>query len=458
MSYNMIDMRLYEKVDCSIEQHYHREFASYQKYTLLVGNLGSAFKINVNLIMEENEANDHLYAELVVHKSCTIEYNNLYNSDPYDKLVKGLDAILNPYYLVEVFDNEITLTAKVRGKVPSIQTPAIEIQSDENVKLINKNSGTDTLIFVTKPKEIHIPKTTKGLHYQIPKIGDVIYLIDRVKSDRDRTFIRTITNIVENGRCTCDILTLDLPIDRLDNNHRIDGIGLQTPAAISNNYTASFKNTELWRRKDNFNQLLNDQANMSGECYIPIGNHMNMQNVVNQIIHQLDFNQFKYFGGFFHWKQFEDLLKPFYSVYGQYLRDELVVLKSSAERQDYLLHIDYDEENKDMPVTGSFTWPALNCTPDTITVWYECLQNGERIYSHGKQDVVITDQSLVLNEIDRWVFDTDKFNAIVFKHDDWHTVYNNDKSGDTRMLLQWRFKPEFSWNDIKMILHNHCTN
>ena len=111
-----------------------------------------------------------------------------------------------------------------------------------------------------------------------------------------------------------------------------------------------------------------------------------------------------------------------------------------------------------MPVTGSFTWPALNCTPDTITVWYECLQNGERIYSHGKQDVVITDQSLVLNEIDRWVFDTDKFNAIVFKHDDWHTVYNNDKSGDTRMLLQWRFKPEFSWNDIKMILHNHCTN
>lgn len=455
MSYNMMDTRLYEKVDCAVEQHYHRKFATYQKYAILVGELGDNFKIKLNLIMEQNEANDPRYAEVVITKTCTIDFKQIYGSDPFDKLIKGLDAVLNPYYIVEEDDGQILLTAKIKGKVPSIQTPALELKSYSDIQLFEETPGTDTEIFVMKPNEIHIPKPSKGPEYILPKVGDIIYIIDQVKNNRDRTFIRTITDVVENARCTCDVLTLDLPIDRLDNNGRINGIGLQSTPAISNNYTASFDKTKLWKRKDNFSELLEQQKNATGKCLIEIGNHMNMKPVVDTIMSELNYDSFKYFGTFFHWTEFKELLKPFHDVYGEYLRDELNVLKSSNERPDYLLHIDYDEEKKDMPVVGSFTWPALNCDDNTTTVWYECIKDGFKVYEIGRQDVVITDNNLILNEIDRWVFNTEQFNSIVLKHNDWHTVYNGDNSGKQRMLLQWRFKPELNWEQIKRIVLDH---
>lgn len=452
MSYNMIDFNLYEKLDCKAEQHYHRKFAAYQKYTILAKVPNESFELDLNLIIEENEANDPKYAEVVISKNCSIKFNNLYGSNSFDKLVKALDATLNPYYIVEANEPEIYLTAKIKGKVPSIQTPAIEIITNSMIAIVDETEGRDTEIFIMKPNEIHLPRTTFGNSYQPPKVGDVIYLIDSVKNDRDKTFIRTITNVVENGYCTCDIVTLNLPIDRLNNNERVNGIGLHSPAAISNNYTASFDKTQVWKRKSNFNQILSNQANPTGNCAIPIGNFMNMKPIVQEIIQRLNYDEFKYFGTFFHWKEFEELLKPFHDKFGEYLCDELNILKSSNERPDYLLHIDYDEIEKDMPVVGSFTWPALNCDPRTITVWYECLEDGKKIYKHGKQDIVITDESLVLNEIDRYSFDSNLFNAIILKHDDWHTVYNGDTSGNQRMLLQWRFKPHLTWDEICTIV------
>ena len=450
MSYNLIDLNLYEKVDCKVEQHYHRKFGAYQKYRIKIPTLPNTFEIDIDLVMEDNESNDPQYAEIVIHKNCKIQFTNLYNSDPFEKLVKGLDAILNPYYIVDTDGNDILLTAKIKGKVPCIQTPKVVIDLFD---VINEHRGQDTEIFVMKPNEIQLPRTTFGKNYNIPKIGDVIYLIDSVDSDRDRTFIRTITDVVKNGPCTCDILTLDLPIDRLNNKNRIDGIGLQRPASISNNYTASFNKTQLWRRRDNFKKLLNT-GKPTGLCAKQIGNFMNMIPIVKEIMSQLDHKSFSYFGTHFHWKQFEKLLKPMYDKYGEYLCDDLFVLKSSVDRPDYLIHIDYDEVHKDMPVVGSFTWPVLNCTKDTVTIWYECLENGTKIYKHGKQDVVITDENLVLKEIDRYYFDTEEFNAIILKHDDWHTVYNESKSKEDRMLLQWRFKPHLSWDEICKIVFN----
>ena len=448
MSYNMIDFNLYEKVDCNAEQHYHRKFATYQKYRIKVPKLENCFTVNIELIMEENEANDSKYAEIVVTKNCTIIFNNLYGSDPLDKLYKGIDVILNPYYIVELDGEDISLTAKIKGRVPSMQTPKVVIDC---LKIIEEQSGRDTQIFVTKPNEIHLPRTTFGDTYVTPKVGDVIYLIDSVKSYRDRTFIRTVDKVITAGPCTCDIITLDLPIDRLSSDGRVDGIGLQQPSAISNNYTASFNKTQVWRRKDNFQQLLDSQGTHTGKCSMPIGNFMNMKPIVSEIMNRLDPRTFSYFGTNFHWKTFQDLLQPMYDEFGDWLCDDLFVLKSSAARPDYLLHIDYDEVYKDMPVVGSFTWPALNCTKDTVTIWYECLNDGKKIYSYGKQDVVITDTNLVLNEIDRYVFDSEEFNSIILKHDDWHTLYNNSNSMEDRMLLQWRFKPHLSWDQILTI-------
>ena len=253
MSYNMIDLNLYERIDCRAEQHYHRTFAKYQKYLIKIPRLSlNNWTINVELIIEENEANDPKYAEMVIEKNCTLSYRNLYDSDPIDKLIKGLDALLNPYYIVEAQGDDILLTAKIKGRVPSIQTPSVKIDMFDVVEL---QAGCDTEIFVMKPNEIHLPKTTFGNNYKPPKIGDVIYLIDSVKDERDRTFIRTILEVETHARCTCDVLTLDLPIDRLKNDRRINGIGLHTAAAISNNYTASFDKTQIWRRKDNFKEL-----------------------------------------------------------------------------------------------------------------------------------------------------------------------------------------------------------
>lgn len=454
MSYNMIDMNVYEKVDSSVEQHYTRRFATYQKYRIKIhSDLKDSFCLNIKLIIEENEANDPKYAEITVNKSCIINYKRLYNSDPFDKLFKSIDLVLNPYYIVELDEKDILLTAKVKGKTPSMQIPCIVVESNDiNIEVINEQEGSDTNIFVTKPKEIHLPITTFGKNYKIPKINDVIYIIDKVKNDRDRTFIRKITNVKQNASCTCDVLTLNLPIDRLDNNERINGIGLQKPSAISNNYTASFEKTELWKRKDNYKEILEKQKNVTGSCVIPIGNFMNMKPIVDEIITTLDKTKFQYFGLKFHWTEYETLLRPFYQIFGEYLVDDLFLLTSSNNRPDYLIHIDYDDIHTDMPVVGSFTWPAANCTPDTTTIWYDCYKDNEKIYKYGKQDVVITDTSLVLKEKDRYSFDTNNFNAVVLKHNDWHTVYNESNVCQDRMLLQWRFKPTFTWEQIQKIV------
>lgn len=449
MSYNMIDFNLYEKIDCKVEQHYHREFASYQKYELMVGTLPDKWNISINLVMEDNEANNPKYSEVVVSKNVEICYNNLYNSDPFNKLYKSLDAVLNPYYLVEISEDEtILITAKIKGKVPSIQTPKIEMKADDfNFKLFVKNEGIDSQIYVTKPNEIHLPRTTFGENYKPPEKGDIVYIIDSVSFERDRTVIREIVDVEKNASCTCDVITLNLPVDRLPTKNRITGIGLQMPTSFSNNYTASFDKTQIWRRKDNFHKILAEQSNQTKTCFVEIQD-FGMKDKIPHIISSLDKSDFQYFGAMFHWKKFESLLKPIYDMYGEYLREHLFLLKSNLDRPDYLLHIDYDEIEKDKPVVASLTWPAGNCNSDSITVWYECLDNGEKIYKKGKQDVVITDQSLELKEIDRFVFDDDKFNPIIIRQDEWHTVYNNSKSSNDRMLLQWRFNPNISWEKV----------
>lgn len=444
MSYNMIDFNMYEKIDCNVEQHYHRKFATYQKYKIDVPpNLPNKFTIDIELIHEENEANNSKYAEIVVTKNCTIEYNNLYDSNPFEKLYKGIDVLLNPYYIVEAENNSILLTAKTRGYVPSMQTPKVIIDMFD-VNEIQK--GFDTRIFVTKQNEIHIPRTTFGKDYKAPKKGDIIYIIDSVKTDRDKTFLRKVENVINSGPCTCDILELNLPIDRLDNNGRVNGVGLDLPASMSNNYTASFNKTQLWKRKKSFDDLVAENK-PTGKCYKQIDNFMDMKKVVNEIMSRLDKNSFSYFGTKFHWKDFEELLKPFYNKFGKYLCDELFVLKSSLKRPDYLIHIDYDEVHKDLPVVASFTWPALNCNENTMTIWYECFDENQKIYQYGEQDKVITNDSLKIKEIDRYFFNTEKFNSVILKHNDWHTVYNNSNSNEDRMLLQWRFKPDISWAD-----------
>lgn len=465
MSYNMIDFTLFDKLDCSAESHFHKTFASYHKYKLVdVSIPGSSFEIKFNLVHEIGEANDSKYAEIVINKSSTISYTNLYGSNPYEKLFKGLDSVLGSYYVVEWDGNTVyTFVAKDKGKIPNLQTPLIDIASSTGIhfRLITDRIGNDTDVYVPNDKQsvIHLPITTFGPKYTTPVIGDRLIFVDSIEQ-RDRTFTREVVNVEKHAKCTCDVITLDSPIDRLESTHsRINGLGMPKDRFHSNNYTASFDKVKVYKRKDNYQDILRNRGTVNNICTIPIDDRYNMSvlgpKIANEYIKRSENPHLgatmKYFGGVIHWREFEDELAPIYQEFGQYLRDHLFLLTSNRQRPEYLLHIDYDLDDPNVPVVGSLTWPVLNCSDDTVTVWYDCYRNGEKIYQYGKQDVVITDESLKLVEIDRYYFNTAEFNSVILKHDDWHTLYNNANQESNRMLLQWRFKPEYSWDFIKEI-------
>jgi len=460
MSYNMIDLTLFDKIDCAVESYYHRTFASYHRYRISNISLSNHFHVELELIHQDGESNDPTLAEVVISKICKLDYQNHYGSDPFDKFHKAVDAILGSYYLVQIEDHDIVLLAKHKGKIPNLVTPALHIitQSGVSFDLTVDTYGTDTDIFVPNDKrnQLHLPKTTQGPDYQTPTVGDRIIVIDSVESQRDRTFTRKIIDVKENAACTCDVLYIDQPIDRLETNHRrINGIALHKPTQNINNYTAKFYKTKLYKRKTDYLDILRDRGTVQNVCAVPIDDHFNMQSVAVDICKEFiqksqnpHLASMNYFGGSFNWRMFETQLSPIYEKFGQWLCDDLFLLTSNRYRPEYLVHIDYHHVETDTPVVGSLTWPVMNCNENTVTVWYDCFLNDQKIYSYGKQDVVITDPNIKLVEIDRYYFNTDAFNAVILKHDDWHTLYNYDEVEENRMLLQWRFRPNISWQQI----------
>lgn len=465
MSFNLIDFTIFEKLDCSAESAHKKIFAQRQCYEITNLETTDSFSFDILLNHENSEANDPKYAEVVVQKRCSVGIKKIYGSDLKEKFFCALESAIGQYYIVDWISKEsIRLTAKEKGSVPSLQTPALKFEGLNGISFQFQTvvSGKDTSVHVPKSKRniVHLPRSTFGINYKVPEVGDRLIFVDSVDPARDRTFTREIIDVKQNAPCTCDVLILDTDIDRLESNEiRIDGIGLQKPHHQLNNYTASFDKVSVFRRRRNFREILDSRANPTGACALPIGNYANMKEVGQRITKQffaksrdIHFNgKQEYFGGLFHWTEFKDDLLPIYSEFGQFLVDHLFILTSGLQRPEYLVHIDYDEEQKNLPVTGSFTWPVLNCDPSTLTVWYECRLQNEKIYNYGRQQSVITNSKIEMNEIDRYKFDTGKFNAVIFRHDQWHTLYNDSDSADPRVLLQWRFKPELSWIQIQEI-------
>jgi hypothetical protein len=93
----------------------------------------------------------------------------------------------------------------------------------------------------------------------------------------------------------------------------------------------------------------------------------------------------------------------------------------------------------------------MHCNENTITVWYDAVYNGNRIFQYGKEGLTITDTDINLIEKDRYSFNTEKWNSVILNHENWHTLYNNDESYNERILLQWRFKPGLNWKEILKI-------
>lgn len=457
MSYNLIDLRLYEKVDAGAESHYHAQFATYHEYEITNIQGSDGFAVEFELVHQVPEQRNPKYAEMVVGTKCRLNYMKLYISDPVQKLADGLDTLLYTYYTVRRDGDTIRLTAKHKGQVPTLSTPEIWITSRDGISFDFGTScqGHNTDIFIPKHKKnvVHIPRTTMGENYVCPKVGDWIYLIDSTDDwSRDWTFIRQIVEVNENAHCTCDVLTLDQDIDRIPGgHHRIEGLGLKKPVPGTNSYTASFDKVSIWRRRDNFQQILNNDANRTETCVRQIGNYADMKVHADLIRKSIWDQPMQFFGTHFHWSDYRQHLGHIYEQFGEYLCDNLFVLKSNQKRPDYLVHIDYHHEQPETPVVGSLTWPLWNCNSNSITVWYDVLQDGNPIYEYGREDVVIQDQGLELREIDRYQFNTEAWNSVILRHDYWHTVYNNTNVDEDRMLLQWRFRPGLSWEEIMEI-------
>lgn len=464
MSYNMIDFTTFHRLDCHAESHYHKTFASYHKYSITnIEFLSNNWKINFLLEHECDEANNSKYSEIVIKKEIEISFKSLYKTEYFEKFYKGLDSVLNPYYLIEIVNDEILLTSKNKGKLPNTLTPKIQIKECNGISfsLETIHYGTDTDIFIPMNSRnvIHIPYTTKGNNYETPKVGDRLYLIDKVDENRDRTFTREVVSVSKDAKCTCDVLTLDLPIDRIPQSHkRIDGLGLKKPRYNINNYTANFEKVQVWKRRDDFNTYIKNRGQSNGICTQLIGNYANMKEIAPKIVSDyVNKNRLQYFGATIHWQEYQKDLQNIYDEFGDYLCDHLFLLKSNKDRPDYLVHIDYHHEHPEIPVTASLTWPVLNCTNDTITVWYDAFLNNEKIFEYGKQDITITNDKIDLKEKDRYSFNTKIWNSVILNHENWHTVYNNSNNVDERILLQWRFKPGLSWNEILNLTKKiHC--
>lgn len=461
VSYNIIDFTMYDLIDCKVESHYHRTFASYQKYIVEDIVATDNFTITVDLTPHIYEANDPKYAEVTVSKVSEIKYSNLYGSSPLNGLLQGLDDVLNPYYIVEIDDNgNIIITSKTKGNVPNCETPMICITRMDGIdfKFSEMNRGTNTDIFVPTDKRdvIHIPITSQGESYVTPTVGDRLYIVDQCSYDRDITFTREVISVEPHAYCTCDVIRLDIDIDRIPVNHgRIGGIGITKPILNSNRYTANLDQTYLYKRKDNFHEILDNRGSATGSCWKYIGNYANMRErapiLVNDFIQRTENphlgNSMKYYGSMFHWKEYEDILSPIYEELGEFLCDELFLLTSNKNRPDYLVHIDHHDKST-IPVVGSLTWPVLNCDSDSTTIWYDAVLDNEKIYGYGEPSRTILNDDINLTEIDRYQFSTEEWNSILLKHDDWHTIYNNKDSEKNRMLLQWRFKPGIPWHEI----------
>lgn len=476
MSYNMIDFTIFDKVECSAESHYHRTYSCYQKYVIRnINFFENRAEITIKLLHLQSAERNTEYAESVVYKTATLIISKLYDTPLITSFFRALEIALNAYYIVELVDGEIHLTAKIKCKVPNILIPEIEISGHDggiSFEFHQTQAGFDTTIHVPNHCRniVHLPRTTFGDGYSQPKVGDRLIFIDSVNSDRDRTFTREVIGVTPHAACTCDVLTLDFPIDRMDDDlNRLSGLGLQRPVSHSNGYTASFDSVKVYKQKSNYAEILEYRGEINNECIRPFidNNYANMKDLSKSIIQKFLVNSenphlhhsMSYFGAHFKWYDFEEELRPIWDQFGEYLCEDLFLLTSNKHRPEYLVHIDYDFDDPTQPVVGSLTWPVLNCNKNTVTVWYSALKSGTEYYGSGNQTSVITDESITLIEKDRFYFDTTEFNPAVFKHCDWHTLYNSDNVVDNRMLLQWRFKPNLTWDEIlnitQILWRNH---
>lgn len=455
MSLNIIDFTLYDRVDCSAESSYSIRFARKQRYRLTLLDLEPS-EISVQFAVQFDSA-DPKYSEVVLQTLFELRVKDLYGVDLVEGFRRGIEKALGTFYQIEKDQaNGFVLIAKEAGPAPSARVPLISIRGSTGVRIeiIEEEAGRDCHIFLDREKKhiVHFPRTTFGLHYKTPKIGDRLYFIDSVGS-RDVSFTREVVAVEIAAKCTCDVLHLDLPLDRLEaDEHRIDGLGLRRPPASALEYCADFNRVRVFKRKPNYKQILRSRRPLNqGSCCVELRDEFGLREGVAEIQNALypecrsphlsDRTGF-YYGTAFHWERFRKVLEPVWTHLGPYLESELVVLTSNKNRPDYLVHIDGGVN----PFTASLTWPIDHCNEETISVWYDIRRGDQRLEYQMESRILTDGRNVEMTEIDRFVFKNSPFTPALLRHDVWHTVYNNSDQVAVRSLLQWRFKKSISWD------------
>ena len=104
-----------------------------------------------------------------------------------------------------------------------------------------------------------------------------------------------------------------------------------------------------------------------------------------------------------------------------------------------------------MTYNVSINIPVKNCTPKTKTIFWDFPDEREIKYIHheklGTRQIIDKDQ---LERKFEYVFDD---TAVLFRNEYPHSVEN--ESADLRLMLSWRFKPEYSWDQAQELCERH---
>ena len=107
------------------------------------------------------------------------------------------------------------------------------------------------------------------------------------------------------------------------------------------------------------------------------------------------------------------------------------------------IHADGAATRLDNTYNVSINIPVENCTEDTKTYFWDFDDERSIEYIHledlGTRDIVDKSQ---LKKKYEYIF---KDTAVLFRNEYPHSVENKCK--DLRLMLSWRFKPEYSWEE-----------
>lgn len=125
-----------------------------------------------------------------------------------------------------------------------------------------------------------------------------------------------------------------------------------------------------------------------------------------------------------------------------YLKDVVLVM-SLFPKYQVRIHADGAGTRLDNTYNVSINFPVKNCTEETKTHFWDFEDNRPIKYIHheniGVREIIDKDQ-LVLKQT--YIF---KDKPALFRNEYPHSVEND--CNDLRLMLSWRFKPEYSWSD-----------